>query len=548
MGKKKNKIRPQAAKPLVVKDEKRNFLILGLIITFTTCLFAKSLYYTFIGYDDPQYVIDNTLIRDLSPAGIKNIFSTPVIGMYNPLTFIVYSVEYKMFGLDPKGYHFFNLLFHLIATLLCYKFILRLTRRYETAAIVSLLFAIHPMHVSVVTWISQTKTSLCVIFYFAALIQYIRYIKDGYEWKRIAYVILFFLLAVLSKPSAVTLAPMLCLIDYYTGRKIDRRLILEKVPVFLFSLIFGIITLMTHSEDSIFKINEGYSILHLVLIANYSVVFYIHKFLLPFDLSVIYPYPEAGDILPLQYYLSIPVIPLIFYLVYKAKMFRKEIVFGILFFLISISVMLRIVPSGYFGAANRYSYLSYTGLFFILAQFITYTIDNKFSFAWKLRRFVIPAISLMILFLSLRTNTRVEKWKDSITLFTDVINKYPNASVAYANRGYAKSILGDHAGAMDDYNASLKLEENNTQCHLNRGLALTYLQRFEEAILDFNRVIELDPKAGAAYFDRALLHSVRNDTIRAISDFKMAKTLGIAAAEAEISNLRQGIRMTVDEP
>lgn len=525
------------------KDNLRNTIILGIIIFFTFLLFARALEYNFIGYDDPQYIIDNSLIKNLSIEGVQDIFTTPVIGMYNPLTFLVYMFEYSLFGLDPKGYHFFNLLFHIIAIIMVYKFIFKLTNRYETATIVALLFAIHPMHIAVVTWISQMKTSLEAIFYFSALIYYVKYLKENYKAKNLVFVGIFFILAALSKPSAVTIAPMLFLLDYYFSRKMDKRLFIDKIPFFAIAIFFGILTLVTHSEDSIFKVNQGYSLINNILIANYSIVFYFQKLFLPLNLSTIYPYPDNALYLPIKYYLSIPVIPLILLLIYKAGNFKKEIIFGILFFAISISVLIRIIPSGFFSAANRYSYISYTGLFLIIGQFISYLLDHKFTYTNKLKPYIIPFLALIIGFFVYRTTVRIGKWKDTITLFTDVIAKYPNVPVAYSNRGYAHALLGNHQNAWVDYNTAIALDSGSAQVFLNRALTETVLGKYDEALDDFNKVIELNPNYGAAYFDRALIKRDMNDLKAAFDDFKKAESLGIRQAHDQIEQLNSIIKI-----
>src|SRR5205823_708637 len=131
-----------------------------------------------------------------------------------------------------------------LATVACFLFIYELTKRYETAAIVALLFAIHPMHVSIATWVSELKTSMYTIFYFLALVQYIKYVRNNQRVKYLIYTALFFLFSLLSKPSAVTLAPMLLLLDYYLSRKFDKKVFLEKIPFFTIALFFGVLTLL----------------------------------------------------------------------------------------------------------------------------------------------------------------------------------------------------------------------------------------------------------------------------------------------------------------
>jgi tetratricopeptide (TPR) repeat protein len=522
-------------------DLRRNGFILGAILVFTLLLFGRAKDFYFVTWDDPQYLIENHIIRDLSFNGLVNIFTTPVIGMYNPVTFLVYSVVFKFFGLDPNAYHVLNIFLHILATGIVFRFMMKLTGRYETAAIVGLLFAIHPMHVSVAVWVSQTKTSLCTIFFFTALLYYVRYLKEGYGRKNLFYVGLYFLLAVLSKPSAVTITPLLFLLDYYFSRTWNRRLFVEKIPFLALSVSFGILTLVTHANegDSIFILNHGYSLLNNFLIGNYSIVFYIEKLFLPLKLSTIYPYPEQAVWLPLKYYLSVPVIPLLIYLTYKAGRFRKEMVFGLLFFVISISVLVRIIPAGAFMSANRYSYISYTGLFFIIGQFVVYNLDGKFTYSWKAKKYVLASLAFFILFYSYRTTIRVSKWENGVTLFDDVIAKYPKVMEAYTNRGYAKEQMGDHEGAYVDYNTAVDLNPKASQTYLNRAILTFKMGKDEESISDFSKVVGFHPDFGDAYFYRGILRKRNQDPYGALKDFKSADSLGVTAAKQELKLLEE---------
>lgn len=521
-------------------DKKKIVFILISIVIITFILFSKSSKFFFVTWDDPQYIINNDIIKNFSFNGIVNIFTHPVLGMYNPITILLYSLVYKFFGLNPNAYHLLNLSLHVFASLMSFFFIYKLTKRFETAGIVAVLFALHPMHASVALWISQTKTSLCAIFFFAALINYLKYLKDKYNAKYYIYVIAFFVLALLSKPNAVTLAPLLFLLDYYLTREIDKRMFLEKIPMFVLAICFGVLTVLTHAMegDSIFNINQGYSFLNNILIANYSVVFYLEKLFLPLNLSAIYPYPENSLILPLKYYFSILAFPTIILIVYKARSFRKELIFGLLFFIITISVLLRIVPSGAFMASNQYSYISYTGFFFIAGQFISYMLDNKFKYLGRYKVELVVSLFLVIAFFTYRTSVRITRWENSITLFDDVISKYPKLMDAYTNRGFAKEQMGDKNGAYVDYNTAIDLNPNALQTLFNRALLEINMEKDDEAIDDFTKIIELKPDYGYAYLYRGIINEKRNQTKQALDDFETAELLGIDEASKHKASLK----------
>jgi len=537
---KKNKITDKKKKNTPIlngtseADKWRNTIIIGLIVTLTFILFYKVVDFQFVLWDDNTYIIENELIRDLSWEGLKNIFATPVIGMYNPVVFLIYAIIYKFWGLDPGAFHFFNLIFHLLATIMVYKFIYKLTTRYETAAIVALLFAIHPMHVSVVTWVSGLKTSLYLIFYFLALFHYLNYVKNDYKHKYLLYVALLFILSALSKPTAVTLAPMLFLMDYYLSRKIDRRMFIEKIPFFIIAIVFGVTTLFTHQEmeDAIFDINSDYSLINNLLVSNYSVVFYFEKLFYPMNLCTIYPYPENDIFLPLKYYLAIPVIPLILFLTYKSGKFKKEVIFGLLFFVIAISVLLRIVPSGFFRAANRYTYLSYTGLFFIIGQFYAYIMDERFPYSRNVKKALIILLCVFVIFCCYRTTVRIKVWENSITLFDDIIKKKPKLAMAYNNRALAKKDLGDFYGAIEDFSLAIQNNPEYKWAYYNRGLAKKEINNFTGAVQDFNKAIEIDPELTWAYFSRGLVKAKLEDHNGELADYSKAISIDKDFTEA----------------
>ncbi len=543
-------------------DKLRNNLIILLICTFTIFVFSDVVNCKFVLWDDDFYIQRNDLIKDLSLQGLKNIFTTPVLGMYNPLVFFIYALEYKVWGLNPQIFHIFNLLFHLLATITVYKFIFKLIKRYETATIVALLFAIHPMHVGAVAWASQLKTALFLIFYFLSLSQYLNYIRNNYAPKYLIYTGLLFVLSALSKPSAVTLAPMLFLIDYYVSRKRNMRMFLEKIPFFVIALFFGILTMYTHSEadDTIFESELNYSLINNILVSNYSIAFYLIKLIVPLNLSTIYPYPDNDTFLPMQYYFSILVIPLIILLIYKAGKFRKELIFGLLFFAIAISVLLRITPSGFFMTANRYTYLSYTGFFFIIGQYFTYVFDNQFTYSRKIKNYLLAFLCIFVIFCSYRTTVRVKVWENSITLYNDILLKNPKVPIAYYNRAIAKQDIGDFAGAkadlekaielkpdapaytnlgeikralndedgaFNDYSKAISIDTKYSNAYNNRALIFRHREKYNEAMQDFNNAIQFLPDFGVAYHNRASLKIALGDTIGALNDWKKAASLGL---------------------
>ncbi len=390
---------------------------LSFLVALTLILYLKAIAFHFIYLDDYEYILNNPLIRQMNWPTIKGIFTTPVLGMYSPLPILVYTIVHAVGGMQPMSFHLTNLLFYVIVIICIYWFFSMLTNNWLTGFLVALLFAVNPLHVSVVCWASQTKTSMYVIFYYLGMMQYLHYIRKGYQAHYYYKCIMMFILSILSKPSAVTFAPMLLLLDYYGGRKYELKVLKEKIPFMALAAGAGLLALGTHwdAKDSIFELKAYYSLWELILMANYSITFYIEKLLLPFNLSLIYRYPEPGTIYPPPYYFAMLVIPFILYLIYKSASFRKELIFGFLFFLIAISVMLRIIPTGFFGVANRYSYLPYAGLFFIIAKFITLVCEYKAGSLNIYRNYILTGFVLFTGLNGIITIHRIQMWSNTIS-------------------------------------------------------------------------------------------------------------------------------------
>ena len=202
-------------------------LWLAGVLVLTYIAFFPSIKNGFTNWDDNVYVAENSLITKLSGDHVKQIFNTAnsVSNNYHPLAILSLALDYKISGYNPKTYHITNLLFHLLNTALVFWFIFLLSgKKVHAATITALFFGIHPMHVESVAWISERKDVLYVFFFMAGLIAYYKYISISGKNKVFLYVfvLLLFLLSVLSKAMAVVFPMVLLLIDYYKGRKFDK--------------------------------------------------------------------------------------------------------------------------------------------------------------------------------------------------------------------------------------------------------------------------------------------------------------------------------------
>jgi len=506
------------------KEKNKIVLILAAIVVITVIVFSNSLNNDFIrNWDDKGYLMDNPYVQNFSVASIKPIFTTFYNANYHPLTTLSYAIELKLFGLNPKPFHIANLFFHLLNALLVFWVIYLIIGRIEAAAIVSLFFAIHPMHVESVSWISERKDVLYTLFYISALISYLYYLKNNKQ-KQIIITFALFLCSLLSKSAAVSFPILLILFDYYYQRPFDKKNITEKIPFFILSAGFGIAAVFSQRTlGAIQDLTPVFSIFDRIFLVSYGILFYIVKLFVPINLSAIHAYPIKMDgMLPWEYYLSPLIILLIVFGIYKSVKYRKEFIFGFLFFLITIALVIQVIPVGKALTAERYSYVPYIGLIFIIGRFYTDTIDNVFSYAKKLKPVFVIVLIGYTAFFCITTWNRNKVWKDGMSLFEDVIQKNPMIDYAYINRAHAKDDLRDEKGAIEDYDKAISINPHFAESYNNRGNAKYLLNDKPAAIADYDKAIEVDPNYALGYFNRAIAKGDLNDLQGAIADYTKA--------------------------
>jgi protein O-mannosyl-transferase len=260
--------------------------MLGFIVLISFFAYLPVLQNGLLEWDDYGYINNNPLIYSIN---LKEIFSHIVMWNYHPLTILTLAIEYYFFGLNATGYHAVSLLFHLLNVSLVFYTILLLCDRIEVALIASLLFGIHPIHVESVAWVSELKDLLYTFFFLASYIYYLKYLKVP-QRKFYVFALFLFSASLLSKAMAASLPVVLLLTDYFKGRKISRKILLEKVPFFLLALTLGLVAVFAQGE-SVSTQDLGFSVLQRIAFACYGFITYLVKIILPINLSAFYPYP-----------------------------------------------------------------------------------------------------------------------------------------------------------------------------------------------------------------------------------------------------------------
>ena len=475
-------------------------VLLALTLVLTLIVFSNSLNNDFIvNWDDDSYILNNSTIQQFNKESIKEIFTTFYGGNYHPLTTLVYALEFKWFNLNPKSYHLINLLFHLFNVLLVFFFIKELTKKNIAAIITCVLFAIHPMHVESVAWISELKDVLYTFFFLLSMLFYIRFShKNNFTLYFMS--LMLYTLSLLSKSAAVVLPILLILIDYLQNKKIGIRNLLLKLPFFLLSVLFGIIALKSQGAQAQL-LTPDYSLLNSFFVASYALSFYIFKFFIPLQLSAFYPHPIVnGSTLPLIYYLSPLLIAVFAFITYRVVKHRKTVLFGFIFLIVTLALILQFFPVGGAIVAERYTYVPYIGLAFILAIYF----ENIYAKLKNKQILLISVSTVAIVLFSVLSFNRTKVWANGITLFDDVIEKNPKAFYAYHSRGVAYFYAGNYTASLNDYNKAIELNNNYGLTFYNRGLTQMMLKNYTDAQTSFNRTIELIPTHDQAYNDRGI--------------------------------------------
>jgi len=504
-------------------------MYLAGILLLTILIYSNSIKNDFIyQLDDDVYITNCNDIKAFSTANFDAIFSTAYAGLYLPLTMLTYMIEYHFFGLDPAAYHTTNLLLHLINIMLVFMLIYKIKPKPLVAGFVALFFAIHPMHVEAVSWLSERKDLLFSLFYLIGLNTYVLYARKK-QSKYFLITLVVFILSLLSKPLAISFPLFLVMIDWYLGRKFNLRVISEKVPFFVLSLVFGLTAIhfakTLNPQDDITPVVSWFNRFFIV---SDAILFYLYKVVAPFNLSVYHYYPKTTNgFIPAGFYFSAVLllaiaILILWLLIYKLKNSRKDIIFGLAFFVIPTAFVLQLVPVGRAYAAERYTYLSYIGIFFIIAFFADQFLSNKSALSAKMKPWLTGIFVMVTIVFSYLTLDRNKDWKDSLTLFTDLIEKNPEHGHPYLARGITKFQFGDNKGALEDYNLSIKYDSTDSKAYSNRASVRGIFGDYQGALEDCNKSLQIEPGYVNALNNRAAAKLYLNDLTGAFEDYSTA--------------------------
>jgi protein O-mannosyl-transferase len=507
--------------PQTVDPEKwKIYSALAVIVLITIISYLPVFHNGLLAWDDEGYIKNNPLVYSFN---LKDIFSKNTMGNWHPLTILALAAEYHLFGLNPAGYHAVNLLLHILNVLLVFYVVYLISDKAPVAMVASLLFGIHPLHVESVAWAAELKDLLYTFFFLASYIYYLKYLNDR-QRKHYILALLMFIVSLLSKAMAASLPLVLILTDYFKGRKIDKKTLIEKAPFFPLAIVFGVVAVIAQKSLGATELTTNFTFLHRIVFASYGFITYLFKLLLPLNLSAFYPYPFGG--IPAWFYAYLLLfLVLAAYVIYSHR-FSRKIIFGMGFFTITIMLVLQLLPVGKAIMADRYSYIPSIGIFYLAGEGLMYLWGTKLKWTG------VVLLSAASVFFSLKTYARCGVWKDDMTLWNDVISRDQTAAEAFYNRGilFMKEKKNDEA--IKDLDRVIELEPGFANSYNGRGVIFTGERRINEAIGEFNRAIELNPGYAEAYNNRGFILMNAGRIDEAVRDLNKAIELKEGYAEA----------------
>jgi tetratricopeptide (TPR) repeat protein len=300
------------------------------------------------------------------------------------------------------------------------------------------------------------------------------------------------------------------------------------------SIIFSIVSLHTQSDTTSFEIFEQFNLTDRFFFASYSICYYLIHLFVPINLSAFHSMPEKYQgYLPIDYYLA--VIPIIFLILigFKKSKLQKEYIFGIAFFLISLSLNIHIIPFGKAIVAERYTYLPYIGIYYLIGQTYCYFIE-RFQSLLHLKKVIYLIGTCVVIVFGFITFQRIAVWKNTLTLFDDASLKANSTKEAVTIQALGfileaenKTNARKYTEAIELYDRAILLNPQRVESYSNRGIAKHCLLDYEGAMKDYSKAIELNPSFSRAYANRAAIHLVQNRLSEACSDLRKAYDLGL---------------------
>jgi tetratricopeptide (TPR) repeat protein len=480
-------------KPILGNNAK--IIVCLILVCAISSMYWQVIRFEFTSFDDDLYVTANRVVQSgLTEESVRwaFIFADKPKTYWHPLTWLSHMLDVELYGMNPGGHHFTNVLLHIASSLLLFGLFHQMTGELWRSSLIAALFGLHPINVESVAWVAERKNVLSTFFWMLTILTYARYSKRS-NLARYLLVVLVFACGLLAKPMLVTLPFVLLLLDYWPLKRFSfeddppgrlLRLILEKTPLLILSLFSVYLSSRSVQGLGIVKSIESLPLTLRIENALVSYVKYIFKMIWPVNLAVYYPYPSS---IPLwQGAGALVILSAITVAVFLLARRRRYLVVGWFWYLGTLVPVTGLVQVGLWPAmADRWAYLPLIGLFVMITWGVS---------AFKYMRFEILILSTLLLFLFFQTAlVQIQYWKNNIELYLHSIQVTSRNYVAHNNLGVALMNQNNIEKAIFHYEKAIRIKPNFADAYYNMGVSLEKVNRRHESVKFYDTTLKLNP-------------------------------------------------------
>ncbi|MGP8200890.1 MAG: tetratricopeptide repeat protein [Limisphaerales bacterium] len=487
-----------------------------ILAAMTFAVFGQTADFGFVNLDDNVYVYENARVAGgLSLKGLGWIFSHADCELYHPLTMLSLMVDYQLHGLHAGGYHLTNVLLHTASVILLFLILRQMTGALWRSAFVAAVFAIHPLRVESVAWVAERKDVLSAFFFMLTLGAYVRYARKPNSVARYLMVAVAFAMALLCKPTVVTLPFVLLLLDYWPLQRFESRklsgLILEKIPLLALAAGAGAITVLV-TRGSILPTVQLSAPVRIGNALVYYMV-YLRQAIWPEGLAMAYPYPANG--VPLwEMALAGALLASLSAVAWRACRTQPWLLVGWLWYLGMLTPMIGLKPVGVFPLADRYTYLPQIGIYVAVTWLVA---------EWRVNRVALGGLMSGVLgVLLVCAWKQTAYWKDSETAWTRTLDCTTNNSIACNDFAEALSQIGRVDEAIAWFQKAVQIKPDYWQAHYNLGIMLRGRGRMDEALVQFRKAAQCDPGKEDAHYQLGNTFRDKGEMDNAIAEYQKA--------------------------
>ncbi len=504
------------------------------VITFA--IFGQTRRFDFVNYDDDACVYENPIVaQGLTTAGVIKGFGHFHYGNWIPLTVVSHMADCQIYGLNAGGHHLTNVLIHTASVITLFLLLLRTTGALWRSAFVAAVFAVHPLRVESVAWVTERKDVLSGLFFMLTLWAYVHYVRRPKSLFNYLIVVCLFALGLLAKPMLVTLPFILLLLDYWPLQRIRNsefgirswlKLLVEKIPLLILSAACCVMTVLVLSRAV-----QPLKALPLSLRVENAVVScaaYIGQLFYPTNLAVLYPYPITG--LPILEIIAAGIM--LAAISMGAFLWRRKypyLLVGWLWYLVMLAPVIGLVQAGVQARADRYTYLPQIGLCLMLAWLV-----NQASARLPHRRVILgTGATLVLVALVAMAHAQTKYWRDSESLWTHTLACTENNSIAHNNLGLFLSQKGRVDEAIGHFHAALAINPDMDSTENNLGLALVKQNQVDEAAGHFQKAVAINPDNDDAQNNLGNIFFMNGQMDEAMVHYRKALEANPSYAKAE---------------